>query len=242
DRRHLRRRLPLPRQLVIVFHRLHPLLSSPCLSSLLGMSGSDGVSSAGNNWNQRVFVSSGPPARRDRSVIALGALDLFLVADCAWIWVKSKIRDPPEASTSRAVSLLLRRLAPAGAPPRSSVSLARMTTPMVYLSEKVLRTTLRVDVSCGKSEALFCHQVTYFKEYFSPSVLQFPFQSSRQIADMLTFWLSSVLTWAFLCRRPPPAELRGVSQALLSMPARSHFGEARSNSPSSLDRCFKPVD
>ncbi|CAN6850321.1 hypothetical protein HID58_049619 [Brassica napus] len=78
------------------------------------MSGSDGVSSAGTNWNQRVFVSSGPPARRDRSVIALGALDLLLVADCAWIWVKSKIRDPPEASTSRAISLLLRRLAPAG--------------------------------------------------------------------------------------------------------------------------------
>ncbi|CDY45860.1 BnaAnng22130D [Brassica napus] len=51
---------------------------------------------------------------RDRSVIALGALDLLLVADCAWIWVKSKIRDPPEASKSRAVSLLLRRLAPAG--------------------------------------------------------------------------------------------------------------------------------
>ena len=106
--------LPLPRQLVIVFHRFHFVLSSPCLSSLLGMFGSDGVSSAGTNWNQRVFVSSGPPVRRDRSVIALGALDLLLVADCAWIWVKSKIRDPTEASTSRAVSLLLRRLAPAG--------------------------------------------------------------------------------------------------------------------------------
>ncbi|KAH0886353.1 hypothetical protein HID58_062449 [Brassica napus] len=104
------------------------------------MFGSDGVSSAGTNWNQRVFVSSGPPVRRDRSVIALGALDLLLVADCAWIWVKSKIRDPTEASTSRAVSLLLRRLAPA-------------------------------------------------------------------------------------------AELRGVNQALPSMPARSHFGEARSNLP-----------
>ncbi|CAN7024466.1 unnamed protein product [Brassica rapa subsp. trilocularis] len=138
------------------------------------MSGSDGVSSAGNNWNQRVFVSSGPPARRDRSVIVLGALDLFLVADCAWIWVKSKIRDPPEVSTSRAVSLLLRRLAPA-------VGFASLLSSS---TNRVLRTTLRVDVSCGKSEALFCHQVTCFKEYFSPSVLQFPFQSSRQIADM----------------------------------------------------------
>ncbi|WZZ72208.1 hypothetical protein YC2023_083578 [Brassica napus] len=59
-----------------------------------------------------------------------------------------------------------------------------MTTPMVYLSERVLKTTLGVDVSCGKSEALFCHQITCFKEYRAPSVLHFPFQSSQQIADM----------------------------------------------------------
>ncbi|WZZ31538.1 hypothetical protein YC2023_014939 [Brassica napus] len=55
--------------------------------------------SAGSNWNRRVFDSSGPPARRDEAVMALGALDLLLVADCAWIWVRSEIRDPPEAST-----------------------------------------------------------------------------------------------------------------------------------------------
>ncbi|CAF2128300.1 unnamed protein product [Brassica napus] len=40
------------------------------------------------------------------------------------------------------------------------------------------------------------------------------------------------------------AELRGVSQALPSMPARSHFGEARSNSSSGYSPalCFKPVE
>ncbi|CAF1975381.1 unnamed protein product [Brassica oleracea] len=111
--------------------------------------------------------------RRDRSVIAMRALDLLLVADCAWIWVRSKIRDPPEASTSRAVSLLLRRLAPAV----KGGLLSSSTT-------RVLKTTLGVDVSCGKSEALFCHQITCFKEYRAPSVLHFPFQSSQQIADM----------------------------------------------------------
>ncbi|KAF2604935.1 hypothetical protein F2Q70_00024825 [Brassica cretica] len=57
------------------YHRLYPLLSSPCLSSLLDVSGRDG------------------------SVMALGAMDLLLDADCARIWVRSEIRDPPEAST-----------------------------------------------------------------------------------------------------------------------------------------------
>ncbi|KAH0882589.1 hypothetical protein HID58_058685 [Brassica napus] len=31
--------------------------------------------------------------------MALGAMDLLLDADCARIWVRSEIRDPPEAST-----------------------------------------------------------------------------------------------------------------------------------------------
>uniref|UniRef100_A0A0D3EAH4 Uncharacterized protein n=1 Tax=Brassica oleracea var. oleracea TaxID=109376 RepID=A0A0D3EAH4_BRAOL len=40
-----------------------------------------------------------------------------------------------------------------------------------------------------------------------------------------TFSPSSVLTWSLLCRCPLPAELRGVSQTLPSMTARSHLGE-----------------
>ncbi|WZZ31537.1 hypothetical protein YC2023_014938 [Brassica napus] len=49
-------------------------------------------------------------------------------------------------------------------------------------STRVLRTTLDVDVSCGKSDAFFRLQVTCFKEFRAPSVLHFPFQSSRSIA------------------------------------------------------------
>ncbi|KAJ4873307.1 Uncharacterized protein Rs2_45025 [Raphanus sativus] len=81
----------------------------------------------------------------------------------------------------------------------------------------------------------------------------FPFQNSRQIAVMQLALsaASSVCILAFFCvnlglfcRRPPPAELRGVNQAFPSMPARSHFGVARSNLPSgySLVLCFKPVE
>ncbi|KAL0788145.1 hypothetical protein Bca101_004391 [Brassica carinata] len=42
------------------------------------------------------FVSSGALARRDEAGVILGALGLLLVADCARIWVRSGIRDPPE--------------------------------------------------------------------------------------------------------------------------------------------------
>ncbi|WZY94892.1 hypothetical protein YC2023_067221 [Brassica napus] len=48
-------------------------------------------------------------------------------------------------------------------------------------STRVLRTTLDVDVSCGKSDVFFCLQVTCFKEFRAPSVLHFPFQSFRSI-------------------------------------------------------------
>ena len=53
--------------------------------------------------------------------------------------------------------------------------------------------------------------------------------------------LCAVLVWRSFCLRveivrlvgrgPPPAELRGVSQALPSMPARSHFGEFSTDFP-----------
>ncbi|CAG7883784.1 unnamed protein product, partial [Brassica rapa] len=99
-------------------------------------------------------------------------------------------------------------------------------------------------------------QVTCFKEFRAPSVLHFPFQSSRSIAicNSAVSAASSVsrsgmnggqndrlrLTSIFIFS----AELRGVSQALPSMPARSHFGEARSNSSSGYSPalCFKPVE
>ncbi|CAN7008610.1 unnamed protein product [Brassica rapa subsp. trilocularis] len=122
-------------------------------------------------------------------------------------------------------------------------------------STRVLRTTLDVDVSCGKSDVFFRLQVTCFKEFRAPSVLHFPFQSSRSIAicNSAVSAASSVsrsgmrgqndrlrLTAIFIFS----AELRGVSQALPSMPARSHFGEARSNSSPGYSPalCFKPVE
>ncbi|KAF3520525.1 hypothetical protein DY000_02059870 [Brassica cretica] len=53
---------------------------------------------------------------------------------------------------------------------------------LLSLSERVLRTTLDVDVSRGKSDAFFRLQVTCFKEFCAPSVLHFPFKSSWSIA------------------------------------------------------------
>ncbi|CAN7077871.1 unnamed protein product [Brassica oleracea var. botrytis] len=104
--------------------------------------------------------------RRDRSVIAMGALDLLLVADCAWIWVRSKIRDPPEASTSRAVSLLLRRLAPAvkgGLLSSSTTRVLRITLVLTSPAEKwklsfairspALRSTVLLQCFISRSKA-----------------------------------------------------------------------------------------
>ncbi|KAF2583131.1 hypothetical protein F2Q68_00006472 [Brassica cretica] len=62
-----------------------------------------------------------------------------------------------------------------------------------------------------------------------------------QSSDKIDFVLFHVLVWRSFCLRveivrlvgrgPPPAELRGVSQALPSMPARSHFGEFSTDFP-----------
>ncbi|CAG7888641.1 unnamed protein product, partial [Brassica rapa] len=200
--------------------------------------------SAGSNWNRRVFDSSGPPARRDESVMALGALDLLLVADCAWIWVRSEIRDSPEASTRHCRPRLCSAVSP-----HSPFLLSSSST-------RVLRTTLDVDVSCRKSDVFFRLQVTCFKEFRAPSVLHFPFQSSRSIAicNSAVSAASSVsrsgmrgqndrlrLTAIFIFSG---AGAPGVSRALPSMPARSHFDEARSNSSSGYSPalCFKPVE
>ncbi|KAJ4902889.1 hypothetical protein Rs2_16840 [Raphanus sativus] len=109
--------------------------------------------------------------------MAVGALDLLLVADCAQFWVRSEIRDPPEAST--------RRCRLVSAPPsRSNRSIlavsfqVQKTAPMVYLSKRVsfsfllpssvsrvLRTTLDVDVSCGKGEACALQSVAWLQVY-----------------------------------------------------------------------------
>ncbi|KAL0876326.1 hypothetical protein Bca101_026031 [Brassica carinata] len=159
--------------------------------------------------------------------MALDALDLLLVADCAWIWVRSKIRDPPEASTRRDHPCLCSAVSPHsndgfhGVPQRRVGFFSLLSSSTTW----VLRTALSVDVSCGKDEAFFCHQVTCFEEFRTPSVSAFS--------------LSSALTWACFVD-----VLRGVSQAIPSMPARSHFGEVRLNLPSgySLGLCFKPVE
>ncbi|CAG7905162.1 unnamed protein product, partial [Brassica rapa] len=213
--------------------------------------------STGSNWNRRVFDSSGPPARRDESVMALGALDLLLVADCAWIWVRSEIRDSPEASTRHCRPRLCSAVSPHSNDSFHGVPQRMVSSPFLLSSSstRVLRTTLDVDVCCGKSDVFFRLQVTCFKEFRAPSVLHFPFQSSRSIAicNSAVSAASSVsrsgmrgqndrlrLTAIFIFS----AELRGVSQALPSMPARSHFGEARSNSSSGYSPalCFKPVE
>ncbi|WZY70608.1 hypothetical protein YC2023_002848 [Brassica napus] len=208
--------------------------------------------------------------------MALGALDLLLVADCAWIWVRSEIRDSPEASTRHCRPRLCSAVSP------QSVVVRRTTEDLCFYSSndsfhgvpqrmvsspfllsssstRVLRTTLDVDVSCGKSDVFFRLQVTCFKEFRAPSVLHFPFQSSRSIAicNSAVSAASSVsrsgmrgqndrlrLTAIFIFSGVAAAELRGVSQALPSMPARSHFDEARSNSSSGYSPalCFKPVE
>ncbi|CAN6831726.1 unnamed protein product, partial [Brassica oleracea] len=80
--------------------------------------------------NQRVFAFSGPSARRDGSVMALGALDLLLDADCARIWVRSEIRDPPEASTCRNRPRLSSAVSP-----QSIYSSAQKAASVVFLSK-----------------------------------------------------------------------------------------------------------
>ncbi|CAF2129913.1 unnamed protein product [Brassica napus] len=62
--------------------------------------------------------------------MALGALDLLLVADCARIWVRSEIRDPPEASTCRDRPRLCSAVSP-----QSIYSCAQKAASMVFLSE-----------------------------------------------------------------------------------------------------------
>ncbi|KAL0730057.1 hypothetical protein Bca4012_026150 [Brassica carinata] len=126
--------------------------------------------------------------------MALDALDLLLVADCAWIWVRSKIRDPPEASTRRDHPCLCSAVSPQS----------------VYST---------------KGWLLLPALIVYY----------LGLEDSPQSA----FSLSSALTWACFVD-----VLRGVSQAIPSMPARSHFGEVRLNLPSgySLGLCFKPVE
>ncbi|KAH0845294.1 hypothetical protein HID58_091844 [Brassica napus] len=80
-----------------------------------------------------------------------------------------------------------------------------------------------------------------FKEFSTPSVLHFPYAKaptvrlnvpvvcdvsfvSRDRMGSMLFRLRLTLGSGF-CRRPPPVELRGVSQPPPSMPAWSHFGE-----------------
>ncbi|CAN7106918.1 unnamed protein product [Brassica rapa subsp. narinosa] len=62
--------------------------------------------------------------------MALGALDLLLDADCARIWVRSEIRDPPEASTCRDRPRLCSAVSP-----QSIYSSAQKAASMVFLSE-----------------------------------------------------------------------------------------------------------
>ncbi|KAG5399869.1 hypothetical protein IGI04_014476 [Brassica rapa subsp. trilocularis] len=53
-----------------------------------------------NLWESEAsLISFGALARRDESGVILGALGLLIVAVCARIWVRSRIRDPPELLT-----------------------------------------------------------------------------------------------------------------------------------------------
>ncbi|KAH0873161.1 LOW QUALITY PROTEIN: hypothetical protein HID58_070523 [Brassica napus] len=174
------------------------------------------------------------------------------VVDCAWIWVRSEIRDPPEALTRRCRPRLCSSYSPHSKYSFHGVPQRMVSSHFLLSSSSTRRTTLDVDVSRGKSDAFFHRQVTCFKEFCAPSVLHFPFQSSRSIA------ICNPAVSAASSRNEGPkrltaldrdlhlqwSELRGVSQALPSMPARNHFGEARSISPSgySLALRFKPVE
>ncbi|WZY79399.1 hypothetical protein YC2023_025783 [Brassica napus] len=90
--------------------------------------------------------------------MALGVLDLLLVFDCAWIWVRSEIRELQEASmrwfvrrTTEDLCFFSSNDNFHGVPQRKvgfSSLLPSSTT-------GVLRTTLDVDVYCGNGEAFF---------------------------------------------------------------------------------------
>ncbi|KAH0935046.1 hypothetical protein HID58_012163 [Brassica napus] len=147
--------------------------------------------------------------------MALGALDLLLVADCARIWVRSEIRDPPEASTCRDRPRLCSAVSP-----QSIYSCAQKAASMVFLSEGL--SPLPRSHRLQKGHLLQGVLCSFRASCPIPKLpVDCCFRCSKQVYILVNFCVSLGL----ICWRPPPAELRGVSQALPSMPARSHFDE-----------------